>query len=85
MHDIDRLVSAQIPDPERYPKLYSTVTKFMMYGLCSDLNPRCPCMEDKADVVHKELLLRRRMCRVMIKRFGTSPYILFFSAELHLI
>ena len=39
-------------------------------------------------VVHKELLLRRHMhhmCRVMIKRFGTSPYSLFFSAELHLI
>ena len=47
--DIDRLVSAQIPDPERNPKLYSTVTKFMMHGPCGDLNPKCPCMEDKAD------------------------------------
>lgn len=49
MADIDRLVSAQLPDPDTNPKLYSTVVKHMMHGPCGDLNPRCPCMTEKPD------------------------------------
>ena len=47
--DIDRLVSAQIPDPELYPELHSTIAKHMMHGPCGDPNPDSPCMEAKPD------------------------------------
>lgn len=44
--DYDRYISAEIPDPEKYPELYRLVCKHMMHGPCGTLNKNCPCMVD---------------------------------------
>uniref|UniRef100_A0A182N6N5 ATP-dependent DNA helicase n=1 Tax=Anopheles dirus TaxID=7168 RepID=A0A182N6N5_9DIPT len=43
--DFDRLVSAEIPDPQN-AELYETVTKCMMHGPCGRSNLQAPCMKD---------------------------------------
>ena len=43
--DIDRIISAEIPDPEINPKLHSIITKNNMHGPCGKLNLNSPCME----------------------------------------
>ena len=43
---IDHIVSAEIPDPDRDPKLYALVNRHMIHGPCGALNPYCPCMQD---------------------------------------
>ncbi|MCH79953.1 ATP-dependent DNA helicase PIF1, partial [Trifolium medium] len=42
--DIDKLISAEIPDPELYPKLHSAVATFMMHGPCGAAKRNSPCM-----------------------------------------
>ncbi|XP_016172760.1 uncharacterized protein LOC107615170 [Arachis ipaensis] len=44
--DIDRLISVEIPDKLTRPKLYATVEKFMVYGLCGRYNNNSPCMSN---------------------------------------
>ena len=44
--DIDRLVSAEIPDPQVQPGFHDTVKRHMMHGPCGDLDPDCVCMEN---------------------------------------
>ena len=43
--DIDRFVSAEIPDPEMNPQLYQAVMKHMVHGPCGKNFPHSPCME----------------------------------------
>ncbi|OMP05477.1 hypothetical protein COLO4_08825 [Corchorus olitorius] len=43
--DIDKYVSAEIPDPDVDSIGYEAVTSFMMHGPCGAPNPRAPCME----------------------------------------
>ncbi|XP_029635065.1 uncharacterized protein LOC115210602 [Octopus sinensis] len=45
--DIDRIVSAELPDQNADPQLHSSVTKHMIHGPCGDFNPRSPCMKNK--------------------------------------
>lgn len=44
--DIDSCISAEWPDPETQPKLFSTVQRCMVHGPCGPLNPTAPCMEN---------------------------------------
>jgi len=40
-------ISAELPDPRLYPKLYSAVTGFMVHGPCGYARPNSPCMKDR--------------------------------------
>ena len=44
---IDSVISAELPDPTLYPKLYSAVTGFMVHGPCGFARPNSPCMKDR--------------------------------------
>ncbi|XP_027183905.1 uncharacterized protein LOC113782196 [Coffea eugenioides] len=40
----DRIVSAEIPDPDKNKHLYSLVIKHMIHGPCGEKNQQSPCM-----------------------------------------
>ncbi|XP_076936001.1 uncharacterized protein LOC143602926 [Bidens hawaiensis] len=42
--DIDRFISAEIPNPDEDPLLYKVVTELMVHGPCGLLKPTSPCM-----------------------------------------
>jgi hypothetical protein len=42
--DYDSIVSAELPDPDKHPELFLTVTSCMLHGPCGHLNPNAPCM-----------------------------------------
>lgn len=44
--DIDRLVSAEIPDKEKHPRLYNIVMSSMVHGPCGSRNLNSQCMKD---------------------------------------
>ena len=44
--DIDRLISAEIPDPEEDLELHNLVKSCMIHGPCGVQNASCVCMED---------------------------------------
>lgn len=44
--DVDRLISAQLPDPSVDPIVYEAVSAFMIHGPCGAANPSCSCMVD---------------------------------------
>ena len=43
--DIDKFISAEIPDPVRNPSLYQADMKHMVHGPCGKHFPKSPCME----------------------------------------
>ena len=43
---IDDIISAEIPDKEVDPELFTIVTKNMIHGPCGALNINCTCMKD---------------------------------------
>jgi hypothetical protein len=43
---LDRYISAVIPDPAIDPALYKVVTELMMHGPCGVPKPNAPCMKD---------------------------------------
>uniref|UniRef100_A0A1I7T6R1 ATP-dependent DNA helicase n=1 Tax=Caenorhabditis tropicalis TaxID=1561998 RepID=A0A1I7T6R1_9PELO len=44
--DVDRIISAEIPDRDEDPELYDLVTSMMMHRPCGAHNPKSPCMVD---------------------------------------
>ncbi|XP_074314646.1 uncharacterized protein LOC141649873 [Silene latifolia] len=42
--NVDKIISAEIPDPDENPLLYALVKENMIYGLCGKDFPTCPCM-----------------------------------------
>ncbi|EFO97109.1 hypothetical protein CRE_30483 [Caenorhabditis remanei] len=50
--DVDRLISAEIPDKDKNPLLYELVTTMMMHRPCGVHNPSSPCM--RGDVCTKK-------------------------------
>ena len=53
--DIDRLITAEIPDCKTQPELYELVNDFMVHGPCGLENPQCPCMQgDKCSKGYKK-------------------------------
>ncbi|KAG2207868.1 hypothetical protein INT45_006939, partial [Circinella minor] len=58
--DYDNIVSAKIPDPDRHPAAYATVTRNMMHGPCGPVYPDSPCMETTEAEVSGYPIYRRR-------------------------
>ena len=43
---LDKVISAQIPDPETHERLHKLVTTHMVHKPCGAANPNAPCMKD---------------------------------------
>jgi hypothetical protein len=50
--DYDRYVSAEIPDPNKHPQAYKTVTTSMVHGPCGKFNMKAPCMDLETSKKH---------------------------------
>ncbi|KAL6847111.1 hypothetical protein ACP4OV_022964 [Aristida adscensionis] len=59
----DKVISAEIPDKDKYPVLHSLVIKHMLHGPCGALNRNCPCMV--------EGLLMRYNCHINVEACGS--------------
>ena len=44
--DVDKYISAELPDPVVNPGLHAIVTNCMFHGPCGLLNPAAPCMQN---------------------------------------
>ncbi|XP_076908312.1 uncharacterized protein LOC143565126 [Bidens hawaiensis] len=45
--DVDKFISAEIPNKDTDPDLYKLVSDHMIHGPCGDANPKCTCMVNK--------------------------------------
>lgn len=45
-NDIDKIISAELPDPNEDPILFEIIKKHMIHGPCGLYNKKSPCMKD---------------------------------------
>lgn len=50
--NVDKFVSAEIPDPEKDPVGYAAVKSFMIHGPCGNVNPKSACMKQNKCIRH---------------------------------
>jgi len=43
----DKIISAELPNKNKYLELYKMVIKHMMHGPCGALNRNCPCTKNR--------------------------------------
>lgn len=53
-NQIDRIISAELPDPQNDPLLFEIIKKHMIHGPCGSINPYSPCMKNGFCTKHKE-------------------------------
>lgn len=46
IEDVDSLISAELPNNEEDPQLFTIIKQTMTHGPCGILNPNSPCMKD---------------------------------------
>ena len=46
-------ICAEIPSPERLPRLYSIITRQLLHGPCGEHNPSCVCMDKEKNTCTK--------------------------------
>ena len=51
--DIDKVISAEIPDPVQHPDMHKLVMTHMVHGPCGAFNNSLPCMKDGKKCCHK--------------------------------
>jgi hypothetical protein len=44
---VNSVIVAELPDQKIYPKLYASVTSFMIHRPCDFARPNSPCMKDR--------------------------------------
>lgn len=66
---IDEIVSAEIPDKIKYPRLFELVKKFMIHGPCGKQNKGSPCMD-----IDKEVCTKRFPKEFSERTIVTSGY-----------
>lgn len=51
--DVDQLVCAEIPDPNKHQKLYQIIKNHMIHGPYGSQNPKSPCMDRTKNICTK--------------------------------
>ena len=52
--EVDKIISAEIPNPDDCPELHKLVKEKMMHGPCEGYNPHSPCMLNPKKKCEKE-------------------------------
>ncbi|GKA96641.1 DNA helicase [Tanacetum coccineum] len=80
VEDVDRFISAELPDPRIDPEGYNVVSELMMHGPCGAVSMKAPCMKgDKCskkfpkNSIRRPSLMKMVMCTI---REETQVYLL---------
>ncbi len=64
---IDRVISAEFPDPQADPELFEVVTRHNVHGPCGLYNPRSPCMDAATKKCRKHYPLDTRQETLVVE------------------
>ena len=71
VNQVNKYISAELPDSTRYPKLHEVVSNFMIHGPCGVSNPKSPCMKDGKCSKHFPKVLQ---AHTSIDKYGYPHY-----------